>query len=64
MPKSLAIVFAFVALVFAGVAFAAAPPPTVEKNGFDFNDARGAVELGSWLKPYHAPASVVAATIR
>ncbi|HUB85244.1 MAG TPA: sensor domain-containing diguanylate cyclase, partial [Rhizomicrobium sp.] len=57
MPKSLAIIIALVAAVFAGVAFAAAPPPTVEKNGFDFNDARGTVELGSWLKPYHAPAS-------
>ena len=58
MQKSLTVIFAFVAILFAGVAFAAAPalPPAVEKTGFDFNDTHGAVELGGWLKPYHAPA--------
>lgn len=58
MQKSLAVIFAFVAILFSGVAFAVAPalPPIVQKTGFDFNDPRGAVELGAWLKPYHAPA--------
>jgi diguanylate cyclase (GGDEF)-like protein len=57
LPKSLTVIFAFVALLFAGVAYGAAPVlPPADKTGFDFNDTRGAVELSSWLKPYHAPA--------
>jgi diguanylate cyclase (GGDEF)-like protein/PAS domain S-box-containing protein len=60
LHKSLTVIFAFVAILFAGAVFAAPPvlPPTVEKTGFDFNDMRSAVELGGWLKPYRAPASV------
>jgi diguanylate cyclase (GGDEF)-like protein len=58
LRKSLTILFAFVAVLFAGVAFAApASPPSADRPGLDFNDLRGAIELGGYLRPYHAPAS-------
>jgi diguanylate cyclase (GGDEF)-like protein len=58
LHKSLSIFFAFIAFLFAGLAYAAAPalPPTVEKTGFDFNDTHSAAKLDGWLKPYRAPA--------
>jgi diguanylate cyclase (GGDEF)-like protein/PAS domain S-box-containing protein len=53
-----AILAFFAALCVSAAMAAPSLPPTTEKNGFDFSQTQGVVDLGSWLKPYRAPASV------